>query len=918
MNTQDEKPLPPPSDRSAIISARRKLVAAGLESLELEIRDVIEDLAEVLRSSGQPCVANALPWSTTGADTPTTCSRADASQAVSIAFQLLNMVEERVAHATRDERARQLGPAAERGSWLRVLNSLKQNGFTEDELVDILRSVRVEPVFTAHPTEAKRASVRERHSDVYRLLCRLKEDIPDPVERNNLQDDFLTALESLWQTGEIHVEKPTIERELRNALHYLREIFPATVEDVQRKLRFAWKEAGFNPARLDEIGGGPRICFGLWIGGDRDGHPYVTSAVTKDTLAQLRVQAIKLHRRELADAAYALSATPTEEQVPELLQARINELAAERGEEGAIIVRRNEGEPWRAIAYLIRAKLFAEYTTVDPKDYRADLELMSRTLCDNGGTRLDEQILQPLLHKLDTFGFHLADLDVRQNSGFHDRAMAQMLDAAGIPEGADFADWSEERRVKFLTTELESPRPFIHPEQKIGTEADAVRDAFRVLADQWHTYGSGLGSLIVSMTRQLSDLLVVHLFARETGLTEIHEGQWTLPLQVVPLFETLDDLEHSADIVDAYLSHPVTQRSLHIQSHNGQPKTQQVMLGYSDSNKDGGIVASQWALHCAQQAINETAGRHGVHIRYFHGRGGTISRGAGPTNWFMRALPHGSMQGDFRMTEQGETIAKKYAYPDSARYHLETLAACVTRTAAHHRKASSIEDPGIDLLPDLAAWSRDAYRNLLEADDFITFYRQATPIDALEQVQLGSRPSRRTGTASLDDLRAIPWVFSWTQARFYLPGWYGVGSALDRMRRERPEDFQRLANTISTSTLPRYIFTGVETNLMSVKIDLMRKYAALVESEEIRTRFMEKIETEWKLAHQHLSDLFPEPIAARRPRYTKTLQLREIPLDELHKQQIEMLATWRVEGGEPPRDLVLSISAIASGLRTTG
>ena len=896
----------------------RDLIDAGLESLEQEVREVMECLGEVLRSSLQPELANAVPWlSDAAVEDSLDCSPGDAAQVASIAFQLLDMIEERVARETRHKRVDTLGPAAEKGLWAHCLQTLQAKGVSESAIREAMQEVRIEPVFTAHPTEAKRPSVRERHRDIYNLLIELKKPNLTRQQEERVKEDFLVALEALWQTGEIHVEKPTIERELRNTLYYLREVFPATLERITRNLNMAWRNAGFDSKALREAGGGPSVRFGLWIGGDRDGHPFVTAEVTRETLAELREQAFKLFRRELASVADQLSVVTPQGKTPAALRQRIVDLAASLGAEGQSILELNTGEPWRGLAYLLRAEL--RTGAQNPGDFREDIELLGSTLREVGAHRLDDRLVQPLLHKLDVFGFHLAELDVRQNSAFHDQAAAQLLVAVGVENGASFADWSEADRVVFLTRELESPRPFLHWDQSAGPEADAVRDCYRVLAEHRNKFGRGIGSLIVSMTRQLSDLLLVHLFAREAGLTDFVDGQTICPLQVVPLFETLDDLEHSAGIIDSYLSHPVARRSLERSSGSLSARpTQQVMLGYSDSNKDGGILASQWGLYSAQQKITAAASAHGVNIRYFHGRGGTVSRGAGPTNWFLRALPHGSLQGDFRMTEQGETIAKKYAYPDNAFYHLETLAACVTRATVIHRQPRATEDPGVDLLGPLAKWSTTAYRSLLETEDFITFYRQATPIDALEQTQLGSRPSRRTGTASLADLRAIPWVFSWTQSRFYLPGWFGVGSALDQLSTEQPDDFARLAETIQSSTLPRYIFTGVETNLLSANLDLMKRYASLVQNESIRERFMGRIENEWTLAKQHLARLFPEPIQARRSRYAKTLQLREQPLHSLHLQQVELLKQWRAGNEDLPRDLVLSISAIASGLRTTG
>ncbi len=896
-------------------SSSAGLVSGGLETLQKEVVEIISCLQEVLAQSSRPELADALPW--LGQKSNKDLDPASTAQAYSISFQLLDMIEDQVALATRRERESLHGAEAEKGLWPRKLASLRDHGFTGEEIAEVMKNVRVEPVFTAHPTEAKRPSVRERHRELYDLLGRLESPSYSAQEKDRAKDDLLASLEALWLTGEIHVEKPTVEKELRNVLFYLREVFPRTLEHLDRHLKWSWQHVGFEPEALAAAGGGPEMRFGLWIGGDRDGHPFVTSDVTRDTLAELRSQALKLYSRELAEAADHLSVSEKSHPVPDTLAGRIAELAEALGEEGQTIQERNPEEPWRCFAYLLRGYL-RQQPEISVPAFRQDLELLLGSLEEIGASRLAEQYVQPLLRKLEVFGLHLAELDIRQNSDFHDRGAAQLLVAAGVEDGESFADWPEERRVEFLSEELQSNRPFLHFDQSAGKEADAIRSCYRVIHEHRQRYGGGVGSLIVSMTRQLSDLLLVHLFARESGLmVEDSEGQLACPLQVVPLFETLDDLVAAPAIVDAYLNHPISQATLDL-SCGDRPRTQQLMLGYSDSNKDAGILASQWGLHQAQSELTAIGEQHGVRLRFFHGRGGTISRGAGPTNWFMRALPHGSMTGDFRMTEQGETIAKKYAYPENASYNMESLAACVSFTAVVNTRDNKEEDPAIDLMPRLAQTSTKAYRELLEADDFIAFFRQVTPIDALEQNQMGSRPSRRTGTATLDDLRAIPWVFSWTQARFYLPGWYGVGSALAELQSESPDDYARLCSDIGQSTLARYVFTGVETNLMSCNPELMKEYASLVTDEKIRSRFMGMIEAEYAKAAKHLAELFPDPISKRRPRYAKTLEIREEPLNTLHHQQVELLRQWRGTDEPLPDELVFSISAIASGLRTTG
>jgi phosphoenolpyruvate carboxylase len=370
----------------------------------------------------------------------------------------------------------------------------------------------------------------------------------------------------------------------------------------------------------------------------------------------------------------------------------------------------------------------------------------------------------------------------------------------------------------------------------------------------------------------------------------------------------------------------VAKRSLLAQSKGGTPVFQ-MMVGYSDSNKDCGIVASQCALHRAQRELSTTIHRHGVRPIFFHGRGGTVGRGAGPTHWFMEALPHGSLSGGMRMTEQGETIAQKYAHIGSAVYNAELLMASATAATARHRCTESSAPPELEPLFDkLAADSRDAYRAFLHAPDFMKFYRQATPIDALENSRIGSRPARRTGQASLDDLRAIPWVFSWTQSRFYLPGWFGAGSALTKLKTEDPKSYATLAAAIPGSAFLRYVLTNIESSLVSANTDLMRAYAALVEDTAVRDRFLGTILGEYEATRAIIDDLFQGTIEGRRPRLAYTLNIREEPLKVLHHQQIALLREWRglTAAGKTEAadamvsDLLISINAIASGLRTTG
>ena len=535
-------------------------------------------------------------------------------------------------------------------------------------------------------------------------------------------------------------------------------------------------------------------------------------------------------------------------------------------------------------------------------------------------------MIRPLRHKIEIFGFHLATLDVRQNSEFHDKAISQLLVAAGVDDGENYSSWPEEKRVEFLNSELTSGRPFLHDDIRLGGQADEVLNCYRVLVRHRSGWGTaGLGALIVSMTRQLSDLLGVYLLAREAGLMQLTDDGLVCPLPVVPLFETMDDLDRSPGVLKSFLIHPLTKRS---HQAGGETPTQQVMLGYSDSNKDCGILAAQFALQRAQSALTKVGQEQRIKLCFFHGRGGTISRGAGPTHWFMAALPYGAMSGGFRMTEQGETIAQKYANVANATYNLELLLAGAAVTTAHHRHSPATVDPCEAFMEKLGESSQAAYQKFLKADGFIEFYRQATPIDALENSRIGSRPARRTGTKgfSISDLRAIPWVFSWTQARFYLPGWFGVGSGLASLKKDDPVGFAELKKALPKSTFLSYVLTNVETNLASANLDLMSDYAGLVEDPILREEFLSWIIEEFELTKSLLTELFEGEMQDRRPRMAKTLHIREAPLRVLHQQQINLLREWRghvAEGRMTEADallpkLLLSINAIASGLRTTG
>ena len=846
-------------------------------------------------------------------------------QALSIVFQLLDVVEENTSNQVRrradDPRRREGEP----GFWLWNLNDLRQRGFSEEEVRQVMRGVSAEPVLTAHPTEAKRATVLEHHRTLYLLLVERDNRHFTEVELAIFERRMKAALERLWRTGEIRQERPDIASEVTGVLHYLRTVFPEAVELLDLRFQHCWRAVfGTEPPPL------PGLAVGSWVGGDRDGHPFVTPAVTAETLGLLRKNALLVVRERLIQLGARLSMAEASSPVPQPLQDRIAELAARLGEAMAgPALARNPGEPWRQLVNLMLARL-GDADQASPQELLADLTLLEHSLQQAGARHVAEIDVRPAAALVRSFGFHLATLDVRQNSAYHDRAIGGLLEAAGLPR-TDYANWSEAEKLEFLNRELTTLRPFTAPHTPLEGEALHMTSLFRVLREHIDRHGAaGLGPIIVSMTRSVADLLGVYLMAREAGLLVATPGGIACELPVVPLFETIRDLEHSDTVMDAFLKHPITRQTLERTRREQEPPEAVIMLGYSDSNKDGGVLASQWALYGAERRLSEVAWSNHVRFAFFHGRGGTVGRGAGPTHFFLEALPPGSLTGRMRITEQGEVISQKYANRLTATYHLERLLAGVTRTSLLHQRQlqerQHSESAGAFALHPLEEiWSKvaersyAAYRALVEAEGFVAFFRAATPIDAVEQTQLGSRPSRRTGAGSLDDLRAIPWVFSWSEARFHLPGWYGAGTALDDLRHSSPEDWRSLCAQAPAWPMLRYLLHNVEASLLMANRDVMNLYASLVPDADLRRKFMDLILREYGLAVDRLADLFGAPATQRRPRLAMAIELRKEALWQLHQDQVRLLTEWRREPGEETlRALLLTVNAIGMGQKMTG
>ncbi len=917
-------------------------LAAGFEKIERDYAFLRECLSEVLQEIGAERLCGLLRD-----DEELASSSLDREgvQLLSLCFQMLNLVEENTANQTNRRRMTLQGGQAVSGSWQSHLRRIDGPSWSKDEFLRGLAETMVDIVLTAHPTESKKWSILDQHRELFLCLFQLENSLYTDFERKQIRDEIKSVLERLWRTGEIPMQKPDVTAERQSVIYYLQEKLPVAVHQHDRNFLQNMQESGYPPIELVKGGALPGFRFGTWVGGDRDGHPFVTADVTRSTLGDLRTSALAVTREMLERLSLRLPLSSLAQTPGARMNRRLH--AMRREEPEARIPKQLEEEPWKEFVWHMIRRLPgqsagsslppespANYSR--PVDIIKDIEILEESLHELRATRLVCNEVHPLRRQLEIFGFHLARLDIRQNSGFHEKALVQLMEAAALPEASQFLDWSEEEKVGFLNSELKSPRPFVIHHDRLESEARETFECMRVLADHIRQYGrEGIGSLIVSMTRSLSDLLIVYLLAREAGLVTMGRDGLVCPLPVVPLFETRDDLERSSVIMDSFLAHPVTRRSLALvhspdsaldgksagtrrkKDQKSAPLVQQVMLGYSDSNKDCGIIASLWMIRQAQESLVAAGRKHGVNILFFHGKGGTISRGAGPTHRFLEALPEGSLDAGIRLTEQGESIAQKYNNPLTASHNLELLTA---GTFGYRVR------PAVSLAPEweatmnfLAEKSQATYQQLIHTGGFEEFFMQATPIDVLQNSRIGSRPSARTGRKSIKDMRAIPWVFSWNQARFYLPGWYGCGTAFEMLSKSDPDSFKKLAANFENQPFLRYLIFNLESSLESADPEIMKAYSELVEDSEIRKRIRKTILEEYDRTRNMLSQLLEEPMEKRRPRFFRTVHARDTSLRLLHEHQIRLLSEWRKNRDEKLLDdLLIVVNAIASGQRTTG
>ncbi|MCL2384325.1 MAG: phosphoenolpyruvate carboxylase [Alphaproteobacteria bacterium] len=850
-------------------------------------------------------------------------------QAHGMWFQLLSIVEQHTAMRLRRQTERVRGETAVAGTFANLIAEAADENVRADELHRLIATTRVRPVITAHPTEAKRVTVLENHRRIYRLLVDLELRRWTSRERASILDKLRDEITLLWLTGELRLEKPTVDQEVAWGLHFFHETLFDGVPELLKKLDRALEQyfPGETPALT------PFFQFGSWIGGDRDGNPFVTNEVTRRALRQNALASLRHYEQHLLLLLQRLSiaerALPPSPDFREALARMSANPDLDR------FVKRNAGEPYRQFLAGMQRKLTLTITRIESghafgatgyanaDELIADLAVIEESLMATGANSLARDLVQPLRWTVEIFRFRTVRLDLRENTTILTQTLQALWRATaegkgGTPPESASAGWKD-----WIAAELAKPLPSKRLPRELPEAAKETLGMFELASDKAKEFDrESFGGFILSMTRSVADVLGAYLLAKEAGLFLDAAGTETCTLPIVPLFETIADLRAAPAIMRELLAIPVVRRSA-----RAQGGVQEVMIGYSDSNKDGGFLTSNWELAKAQKRLTQIGQESGIPIAFFHGRGGSVSRGGVPAAQAIAAQPAGSINGRFRVTEQGEVVSFKYANRGTALYQMEVLGSAVLQHALSSEQENALVPRAEfdEAMEALSGAAYAAYAKFISHPDLLAYFQAASPLEEISLLNIGSRPARRFGARSLSDLRAIPFVFAWSQNRHSITGWYGVGSGLSsflEVRKERGGSL--LKRMFAESRLFRLIIGEVEKTLLLVDLKIAREYAGLFADAKKREEIFSLIEQEYYLTSETVLRVTGErEIGERFPAYRARLAHRLPTINQVNRDQVELLRDFRACESETEMEaykanLLLSINCISSGLGTTG
>ena len=831
---------------------------------------------------------------------------------------LANIAEDQ--HHIRRTRAHAFAPSAPReGTMAHALAAAREARISPERLRAFFAGAMVVPVLTAHPTEVRRKSMIDREMEVAGLLAERDLHALTASEAAGNETALRRAILTLWQTNLLRGSRLRVVDEVNNGLAYYDYTFLRELPHFYADL-----EAELEAQGIGVNGGLPSFLrMGSWIGGDRDGNPFVDAAVLEEALRLQSAKALRHYLGELRALGAELSLDGRLIDVAPSL----SELAARSPDRSAY--RRHE--PYRRAITGIYARLAATARALDhsdppaavgsapayadSKELGADLTIVANSLIANRSELLAKGRLRDLRRAVDVFGFHLAAIDLRQNSVVHERVVGELLEQAH--PGTGYLGLDEDARVVLLRAEITSPRPLASGFLIYSAETTGELAILRATADAHRRYGpASVPRYVISMATSVSDLLEVAVLLKEAGL--LHPSDASLDLDIVPLFETIEDLQSCGAVMEAVLSLPDYARLL-----ESRGRIQEVMLGYSDSNKDGGFLTSGWELYKAEIALVEVFRHHEIGIRLFHGRGGSVGRGGGPSHQAILAQPPGAVQGAIRITEQGEVIASKYSNGELGRRNLEILAAATLEATLLRPDEAAPRPEYLDAMAQLSADAYSAYRNLVyETDGFVRFFRESTVVGEIANLNIGSRPASRKSSEKIEDLRAIPWVFSWAQMRLMLPGWYGFGSAVNSWLDAHPDNGMATLQAMYREwPFFQMLLSNMDMVLAKSDIAIASRYAELVSDVELRERIFSRLRGEWSGSIEALLAIMGQnQLLEANPLLARSIRNRFPYMDPLNHMQIELLKRYRA--GDADEDVVtgihLTINGIAAGLRNSG
>lgn len=844
-------------------------------------------------------------------------------------FQLVNLAEQKEIVRVNRRRAFEAGDQPRPESVRDAVKHLRQSGVTADAMRALVGLLSIQIVFTAHPTESKRRSVQEKLHRLSDYLGRLEEHLLSRSDRERLELDIAAETEILWQTDEVRQRRLSVLDEARNILFYFGEtlfqVTPRLYADLAKALAENYPGEAFDlPVFLE---------YGSWVGGDRDGNPTITLAHTAEVLRLHRDQILSQYIPAVRTLSDRLSQSRHYVGISDDLERSLAQDAERLPQVATEAAGRSPTEPYRRKCEFIWERLRRTQSAVEngneggyasAGEFIADLDLIRLSLEGNGGHYAARRALAPLLFQARLFGFHLARLDIREHKDKYLGALSAVL----REQGTDWVALTENARIALLEREIGGRRPLVPTQLEFDEETNTTLGLFRLVSDKMRTLGpEAVGSFILSMASDVSDVLAVLLLAKEARLADLQAGGGWSRVDVVPLFETIEDLENAPTVLDTLLSNPLYRRNVSLRGDS-----QEVMVGYSDSNKDGGYLTANWKLYVAQARLAAVAQRHGVTLRLFHGRGGAVGRGGGPAGKAILAQPPGSVRGRLKITEQGEVIAARYFDQEIAYRNLEQIVHAVLMASAEQGSETS-ETPAewAQAMEEVSDAAFHAYRALVYDDpSFVRFFQEATPIGELAQLNIGSRPPKRTASDRIEDLRAIPWVFSWMQSRYTLPGWYGVGSALADYADQSPTHLTRLREMYRQWPFFTTMLDNAQMSLAKADMDIAARYARLVADQAMAQRIYGTIAGEYRRSVAIICRITEqEALLDNQPVLQKSIRLRNPYVDPLSYLQVELLRRLRALSNDDTEDVktarrdlraavLLSINGVAAGVKNTG